>query len=139
MSDDPLIHHRYTVLEIERMRKAVFEADWTTRWVTAYSGITQGPLDYDKKDDWIERQVRTYMLNGTRPEELEAVACTWREEAEAQRRLLEESTHAYPVFTHHRQGLRPCASKTSKRRRFGSPFPALMAGLISPSIRASRR
>ncbi len=53
---------KYSVSEIERMRDAL-------RWILIQPGVTYYE---DQKAAEIEEQLRTYMLAGTAPEELEA-------------------------------------------------------------------
>ena len=72
---DHLIDHRYSVLEIERMRKALYEVMFPVVWMSATAGSRPGtggrPGEVEAK---VETQLRTYMLAGSRPEELEAIA-----------------------------------------------------------------
>ena len=75
MSEAVIKDHKYSVPEIERMRIAVDALMFPTVWNSARHGYRPGtggsPGEQEKK---VEVQLRTYMLNGTRPEELEAIA-----------------------------------------------------------------
>jgi hypothetical protein len=68
---DHLIDYKYTVIEIDRMRSALNELlypmTWTSRYTAHGSGGTPG-----RQESSVEQQLRTYMMAGTRPEELEA-------------------------------------------------------------------
>lgn len=83
---DHLISHAYTVLEIERMRTAVYELMFPLVYSSRHHGSRPGsggqPGECAAK---VEVQLRTYMLNGTRPEELEAVVKDRADEAGRQR------------------------------------------------------
>lgn len=68
-----LIDHRYTILEIERMRKAAYEIAFP--WVASSrtSGHRSGNCgNQEVAERTAEEHVRTYMMSGIRPEELEA-------------------------------------------------------------------
>jgi hypothetical protein len=88
---DPLINYCYTVHEIERMRAALDAVMFPTVWLSRTSGHRPGtggrPGELEEK---IERQLRTYMLNGTRLKELEALAQQREEQSERARLQFEE-------------------------------------------------
>jgi hypothetical protein len=69
MPEPPLVEHRYTVNEIDRMRAAVRQMLSVTVWRSAYSGEAR----YHPPEE-VEMHVRTYMLAGIRPEEVEKTA-----------------------------------------------------------------
>ena len=89
---DHLINHKYTILEIERMLVALKEVMFPIVWHSAQHGTMPGfggkPGETEEK---IEVQLRTYMLNGTRPEELEEAAKEKVRQSELQRRSFEEN------------------------------------------------
>lgn len=90
---DHLIQHAYTVLEIERMRKALYDVMFPVVWTHPWCGFRPGTGGKDgAMEEKIERQLRTYMLNGTRPDELEAIAQQREEESERQRVTVGGST-----------------------------------------------
>ena len=74
MSESHLIDHRYTVIEIERMRAATDALMFPMVWDSLGNGPAPGsgglPGEREKK---VEVQLRTYMMAGTRPEELESL------------------------------------------------------------------
>ena len=81
-----LIDHKYSVVEIERMRDAIPRFTWPMYW--------RSETDGDRGDYWlrpgerereIERHLRTYMMAGIRPEELEARADAAERWSEQQR------------------------------------------------------
>jgi hypothetical protein len=67
-----MAERKYSVSEIDRMRRAITEVVWDQHW----SPKTQAPV--------IEDRLRTYMLNGTEPEELEALSKPIVEKREAE-------------------------------------------------------
>lgn len=71
---DHLIDHKYTVLEIERMRKATYELmfPWVWHSHNASSRVGSGGRAGEAEEK-AEVQLRTYLLAGVRPEELEAI------------------------------------------------------------------
>jgi hypothetical protein len=83
---DHLIDHRYTVLEIDEMRSAIFEIMNPVRWMSATSAMVLSSPDPDE----VERMLRTYMLNGTRPDELNRMAIEAREKSENRRKAFEK-------------------------------------------------
>lgn len=86
-----LIDHGYTVLEIERMRRAVYDIMFPIVWYTLHSGSQPGAGGrVGEAEAKVEVQLRTYMLNGTRPEELEALAKERADQSERQRLSLVE-------------------------------------------------
>lgn len=93
---DHLISPSYTVLEIERMRKATYAVMFPLRYTSRSSGYYPGtggaPGETEAK---VEVQLRTYMLNGTRPEELEALAAERAAESEIQRRSYHETSYQH--------------------------------------------
>jgi hypothetical protein len=82
-----LIDHRYTVVDIERMRRAteklMFPLIWTSAHAGSYAGAGGMPGEPEGK---VEVQLRTYMMAGIRPDELEALAKERADESERQRR-----------------------------------------------------
>ena len=86
-----LINHSYSVPEIERMRRALRSLLFPIVWFSSTSGETHGsgrPGDDDRR---IEGQLRTYMLAGTRPEELETLAAERAAVSERERLRLTSS------------------------------------------------
>lgn len=83
-----LISHAYTVPEIERMRSALHGIMFPVTWVSADAGYGAATM-FNEREEKIELRLRTYMLNGTRPEELEAIAKERAEQSEQQRRAFE--------------------------------------------------
>jgi hypothetical protein len=63
MTDEPVQQRKYTVAEIDNMR----------RWFS-HSYPSRETYDVKERADEIERRLRTYMLNGTDPAELEQMA-----------------------------------------------------------------
>jgi hypothetical protein len=58
---------KYSVAEIDRMRAAI-----RRRFPMKYSGAIGVPMKLtDEYDTQVEDQLRTYMLNGTEPDELD--------------------------------------------------------------------
>lgn len=86
-----LINHKYTIVEIEKMRIAVNDLMFPTVWRSATHGWVPGsggrPGEQEKK---VEEQVRTYMLAGVRLEELEALCKNREEQSERQRQSFEK-------------------------------------------------
>ena len=72
-----LIDHRYTVLEIERMRQAT---DGLVFPKSFFSGIYYGPNTAERERK-TECQLQTYMMAGIRPEELESLVKEREEKA----------------------------------------------------------
>lgn len=68
---DTLVAHKYTVLEIARMRDSIQELMFPWQWVSPTTSGRPGLAldDYQR----VEAQLRTYMLAGIRPEELETL------------------------------------------------------------------
>ena len=89
---DHSIDHKYTVLEIERMRIAtnalMFPIVWSSR-TSGYRPGTGGKRGEQKAK--VEVQVRTYMLAGIRPEELEALQKEREAESACKRKSLPDS------------------------------------------------
>lgn len=67
---------KYSISELDRMRRAL-------RWLKPYRSEETTPL-------LIEDRLRTYMLNGTDPEELEQAASVIEEEWKEKRRKARE-------------------------------------------------
>ena len=88
---DHLIDHKYTILEIERMRIAtdalMFPTVWSSRTSSYRPGTGGKPGEQETK---VEVQVRTYMLAGIRPEELEALQKEREAESARKRESLPE-------------------------------------------------
>lgn len=82
---DHLIDHRYTVIEIERMRKATRAIMFPIVWYSRTSGGVPGTGSADRPEEKVELQLRTYMLAGVRPEELEALEKQREEDSKLQR------------------------------------------------------
>lgn len=86
MSEEHLIDHHYTILEIERMRVAVKALMFPIVWTSRNSGYAPGSGGYPGEPEGkIEGQLRTYMMAGIRPEELEALQKEREEESKRQR------------------------------------------------------
>lgn len=84
---DHLIEHRYTVPEIERLRTATYGLMFPLRWISSTLGTRDGSGGrVGESEAKVEVQVRTYMLTGIRPEELEELLK--QREAEAENRRL---------------------------------------------------
>lgn len=87
-----LIDHRYSVPEIERMRKATYELMFPCVWYDATHGSRPGsggrPGETEAK---VEVQLRTYMLAGIRPEELESLQKEREDALERHRQSLRTS------------------------------------------------
>lgn len=78
---DPLIGHKYSVLEIERMRKATDGLMFPSVWLSANTSFREGSGGMrGEQEAKVEVQLRTYMLAGIRPEELEDL---WKEREKA--------------------------------------------------------
>lgn len=71
---DHLIDHRYTVLEIDRMRAAVWWLDNPRGRDREVFIDTRSHEQLAADEASVEGKLRTYMLAGVRPEELEAAA-----------------------------------------------------------------
>lgn len=72
---DTLIEHKYTVLEIDRMRRATKELMFPLKaWISCTMAQRAGGF-VSEETIWqrVESQLRTYMLTGIRPEELESL------------------------------------------------------------------
>lgn len=73
---DHLIDHRYTVLEIDRMRRAIYKlGNLSARKFGGpgifYESVAEQRAAMAEEGSRVEDEVRTYMLAGIRPEELE--------------------------------------------------------------------
>ena len=84
------IDHKYSVIEIERMRAALGDILFPVQWYSSTSGM--GGYNPDRKDDAerVESQLRTYMLAGIRPEEIEVRRKESIEQSEKQRKQHEK-------------------------------------------------
>lgn len=77
------MERKYTVAEIDRMRKAI---EWSYP-----CGVS---FQRSERDADVENRLRTYMQNGTDPEELEAIAKKRIEiEVQSQRMAREKGWH----------------------------------------------
>lgn len=82
-----LIDHKYTVQEIEQMRDDLDIILFPITWISADSGVG-GSWRAGEREDMIERQLRTYMMAGVRPEEIRQRAIEANARSEAQRESL---------------------------------------------------
>ena len=92
MTAEPLVDHRYTIIEIDRMRQATDTIMFPTVWLSSTLGYrpgTDGQIgEHEKK---VEDRLRTYLLAGVRPEELEELAKATAQEAERNRISFEKT------------------------------------------------
>lgn len=89
---DHLIDHKYTVVEIRRMRDAVKGLMSPVYWESRSRGHCGGSYVQQDRDLAIEEQLRTYMMAGIRPEDLEADLQAMRDRERAQQMAYPEGS-----------------------------------------------
>jgi hypothetical protein len=94
--EDSVSDHKYSVAEIDRMRAAAFKM---TGW------NEHDPCELGQRASRAEDKLRTYMLNGTSPGELEDAASTivkgiWEQRAARDRAILAKQAVCEHNFTH---------------------------------------
>lgn len=81
---------KYSINEIDRMRSAIERGFYA-------------PGDSTKRAAIVEDRIRTHMVNGTEPEELERAAgqfaADWQRSYEAQQKMLSQATPGGPSST----------------------------------------
>lgn len=67
-----MAERKYSIHELDRMRSALHRRRGTND--TLFVNRDEQRAHWDAADVWVENQLRTYMLNGTEPDELDAAA-----------------------------------------------------------------
>ncbi len=94
MSDDQLINHKYTVLEIEYMRGIVDQLLHGTNNIWYPRSGPEYPSSKEENENRVERQLKTYMLAGVRPEELQILHAERLAVAERERAAAYQETNS---------------------------------------------